>query len=153
MEEVGISFVWEKVQKLSLGCANSLPIKRYKSANSWPNGLNRVALESDENNLWAQAIRISLTSFIWSRCQDSKAYHVNDIHWLYKRITIPFRDTVAGDALSMLWGSKIILQVAAIGKRSPLARVRVLLSSKTEFKFSIQILSTGPSRTSQTYSP
>ena len=67
--------------------------------------------------------------------------------------TIPFLDTVAGEALSMLWGSKIILQFCAIGIRSPLARVKVLLSSNTEFKFSIQMASTGPSNTSQMCSP
>ena len=67
--------------------------------------------------------------------------------------TIPFLDTVAGEALSMLWGSKIILQLGAMGILSPLAKVKVLLSSRTEFKFSIQIASTGPSSTSQTCSP
>jgi len=45
--------------------------------------------------------------------------------------TMPFLDTVAGDALSMLCGSKMILQFGAIGILSPLASVRVLLSSKT----------------------
>lgn len=65
---------------------------------------------------------------------------------------IPFLETVAGEALSIFCGSNIILQVGDIFKRSPFASVNVLLSSKTEFKFSIQILSTGPSSTSQTYS-
>ncbi len=60
---------------------------------------------------------------------------------------------VAGDALSMLCGSKIILQVGDIDKRSPLAKVNVLLSSRTELRFSIQILSTGPSKTSHMCSP
>lgn len=68
-------------------------------------------------------------------------------------ITMPFLETVAGEALSMLWGSKMILQVGAMGSLSPLAKVRVLLSSSTELRFSIQILSTGPSNTSQTCSP
>jgi hypothetical protein len=67
--------------------------------------------------------------------------------------TIPFLDTVAGEALSMLCTSKIILVAGAIGIRSPLAKVKVLLSSSTEFKFSIQMASTGPSRTSQICSP
>jgi hypothetical protein len=67
--------------------------------------------------------------------------------------TIPLRDTVAGEALSMLCGSKIILQLGAMRILSPLAKVKVLLSSKTEFKFSIQIASTGPSRTSHIFSP
>lgn len=67
--------------------------------------------------------------------------------------TIPLRETVAGEALSMLWGSKIILQLGDIGMRSPLAKVRVLLSSRTEFRFSIHIASTGPSKTIQICSP
>ena len=67
--------------------------------------------------------------------------------------TIPLRDTVAGDALSMLCTSKMILHVADIGIRSPLASVRVLLSSNTELRFSIQMASTGPSRTNQICSP
>lgn len=66
---------------------------------------------------------------------------------------MPFLETVAGEALSILCGSKMILHVGAMLRRSPLAKVKVLLSSKTEFKFSIHILSTGPSRTSQTCSP
>lgn len=40
-----------------------------------------------------------------------------------------------------------------MGILSPFARVKVLLSSRTEFRFSIQIASTGPSRTIQTFSP
>jgi len=67
--------------------------------------------------------------------------------------TMPLRDTVAGEALSMLCGSKTTLQLGAIGMRSPFASVRVLLSSKTEFRFSIQMASTGPSRTIQMCSP
>lgn len=46
----------------------------------------------------------------------------------------------------------MILQLDAIDSRSPFANVRVLLSSRTEFKFSIQMLSTGPSKTNQTCS-
>ncbi len=60
---------------------------------------------------------------------------------------------MAGDALSMLCGSNTILQEGDIGIRSPFAKVKVLLSSKTEFRFSIQIASTGPSRTIQILSP
>ena len=60
--------------------------------------------------------------------------------------TIPFLDTVAGEALSMLCTSNTILQLGAMGIRSPLAKVKVLLSSRTELRFSIQIASTGPSR-------
>lgn len=59
--------------------------------------------------------------------------------------TIPTLLTVAGDALSTLSGSKTNLQFGAITIRSPLANVSVLLSSNTEFKFSIQTASTGPS--------
>lgn len=47
----------------------------------------------------------------------------------------------------------MILQRGAIANLSPFAKVRVLLSSRTEFKFSIQILSTGPSSTNQICSP
>lgn len=39
--------------------------------------------------------------------------------------TIPLRETVAGDALSIFCGSKIILQVGDIFKRSPFASVNV----------------------------
>lgn len=67
--------------------------------------------------------------------------------------TIPFLETVAGEALSILWGSKTILQFGAMGIRSPFASVKVLLSSRTELRFSIQIASTGPSRTIQMWSP
>ena len=66
---------------------------------------------------------------------------------------MPLRDTVAGEALSMLWGSKTILQSGAMGMRSPLASVSVLLSSSTLLRFSIHRVSTGPSRTSQMCSP
>lgn len=66
--------------------------------------------------------------------------------------TIPMRETVAGEAFVTLSGSKRSLQLGAIVIRSPLARVRVLLSSKTEFKFSIHTASTGPSRTSHVLS-
>lgn len=67
--------------------------------------------------------------------------------------TMPLRDTVAGEALSMLWGSKMILHWGDMGIRSPLARVSVLLSSRTLLRFSIQIASTGPSNTIQMRSP
>lgn len=66
---------------------------------------------------------------------------------------MPHLETVAGEALSMLCGSKMILQYGDMGSRSPFARVRVRLSSSTEFKFSIQSESTGPSSTSQMCSP
>lgn len=67
--------------------------------------------------------------------------------------TIPIRETVAGEAFSMLWTSNNSLHEGDIGILSPFARVRVLLSSKTEFKFSIQIASTGPSKIRNTFSP
>ena len=70
--------------------------------------------------------------------------------------TVPggaYLETVAGEALSMLCGSKRILQQGAIGIRSPFASVNVLLSSSTELRFSIQMASTGPSSTIQTCSP
>jgi len=65
---------------------------------------------------------------------------------------IPILDMVAGEALSTLSGSKQSLALGAMTIRSPFAKVSVLLSSKTEFKFSIQTASTGPSNTSQQYS-
>lgn len=64
-----------------------------------------------------------------------------------------YLETVAGEALSMLWGSNTTLQFGAIGIRSPLAKVSVLLSSNTLFRFSIQIASTGPSKTIHICSP
>ena len=60
-----------------------------------------------------------------------------------------YLETVAGEALSILCGSNTILQLVAMGIRSPFANVNVLLSSSTLFKFSIQIASTGPSSTIQ----
>ena len=66
--------------------------------------------------------------------------------------TIPIRDIVAGDALSTLSGSKTNLVLDAIIIRSPFAKVSVLLSSSTEFKFSIHTASTGPSRTIHKFS-
>lgn len=65
---------------------------------------------------------------------------------------MPIRDMVAGEALSTLSGSKHSLALAAITIRSPLANVSVLLSSSTEFRFSIHTASTGPSKTIQQYS-
>lgn len=67
--------------------------------------------------------------------------------------TMPILDTVAGEAFSILCTSNSSLQVGAMGMRSPLARVSVLLSSNTEFKFSIQMASTGPSRMRKMFSP
>lgn len=67
--------------------------------------------------------------------------------------TMPIRDTVAGEALSMLCTSNTSLQAGDMVMRSPLARVRVLLSSNTEFRFSIQMASTGPSSTIHMNSP
>ena len=67
--------------------------------------------------------------------------------------TIPLRETVAGEALSMLCGSNTTLHWGDMGMRSPLASVSVLLSSSTLFRFSIHMASTGPSRTIQICSP
>lgn len=53
--------------------------------------------------------------------------------------TIPFLDTVAGEALSMLWGSNTTLQLGAMGILSPFASVSVLLSSSTLLKNSFSI--------------
>lgn len=68
-----------------------------------------------------------------------------------EKYVIPILDIVAGEALSTLSGSKQSLALAAITILSPFANVSVLLSSKTEFKFSIQTASTGPSNTIQQY--
>lgn len=59
---------------------------------------------------------------------------------------IPHLDTVAGEALLRFSTSKTILQFSDIGILSALAKVRILLSSKTVLRFSIQIASTGPSQ-------
>ncbi len=59
---------------------------------------------------------------------------------------MPARETVAGDALFKFSGSNIAFIVPLICTRSPLARVKTLLSSSTVLRFSIQIASTGPSR-------
>lgn len=45
--------------------------------------------------------------------------------------------------------SNTILQFSVIAILSPLAKVKILLSSSTVFKFSIQIASTGPSQVIQ----
>ena len=79
--------------------------------------------------------------------------------WRFKKsvllisITPYYLETVAGEALSMLWGSKTTLQLGAIGIRSPFASVSVLLSSNRLLRFSIQMASTGPSKTIQMCSP
>merc|ERR1719387_1606023 len=62
---------------------------------------------------------------------------------------IPARDTVAGEAFRRFSTSNTILQLSVIGIRSLFARVRILLSSRTVFRFSIQMASTGPSQTIQ----
>lgn len=67
--------------------------------------------------------------------------------------TMPTRDTVAGEALSMLCTSNTSLQDGDMVMRSPLARVSVLLSSNTELRFSIHMASTGPSSTIHMNSP
>jgi len=62
---------------------------------------------------------------------------------------MPARLTVAGDALRRSSTSKWRVQLGrSIAMRSLLARVRIRLSSMTVFMFSIQMASTGPSRTS-----
>ena len=64
---------------------------------------------------------------------------------------IPARDTVAGEAFIRFSGSNMAFMCSPIWIRSPLASVRTLLSSSTVFRFSIQMASTGPSRTIQTF--
>ena len=62
---------------------------------------------------------------------------------------MPARETVAGDALRRSSTSKWSVTFGrSIGMRSLFASVRMRLSSITVFMFSIQMASTGPSRTS-----
>jgi len=61
--------------------------------------------------------------------------------------TYPHLDTVAGEALFKSLTSKTNLQFSVIKIISPLAKVKILLSSRTVLRFSIQIASTGPSQT------
>mmetsp|Transcript_14314 Transcript_14314/g.34835 ORF Transcript_14314/g.34835 Transcript_14314/m.34835 type:complete len:288 (+) Transcript_14314:1548-2411(+) len=61
--------------------------------------------------------------------------------------TMPQRDTVAGDATAKSATSKIIFMSPCMATISPLFRHNFLLSSSTVFMFSIQIASTGPSKT------
>ena len=63
--------------------------------------------------------------------------------------TIPQRETVAGLATARSIGSKIRFIRLDIAMISPLTRQSFLLSSSTVFMLSIQIASTGPSKTSQ----
>mmetsp|Transcript_27606 Transcript_27606/g.40737 ORF Transcript_27606/g.40737 Transcript_27606/m.40737 type:complete len:245 (-) Transcript_27606:3092-3826(-) len=58
---------------------------------------------------------------------------------------IPARETVAGEAFTNVSTSNMILTLSVIGMRSPFAKVKILLSSRTVFRSSIQIASTGPS--------
>mmetsp|Transcript_17846 Transcript_17846/g.51940 ORF Transcript_17846/g.51940 Transcript_17846/m.51940 type:complete len:256 (-) Transcript_17846:49-816(-) len=63
---------------------------------------------------------------------------------------MPARDTVAGEALRRSSTSKLSVTFGlSIGMRSLFARVRILLSSMTVLRFSIQMASTGPSSTIQ----
>mmetsp|Transcript_36522 Transcript_36522/g.46037 ORF Transcript_36522/g.46037 Transcript_36522/m.46037 type:complete len:225 (+) Transcript_36522:1674-2348(+) len=59
---------------------------------------------------------------------------------------IPARETVAGEAFTKVSTSNISFTLSVMGIRSPFAKVRILLSSSTVFKSSIQIASTGPSK-------
>lgn len=63
------------------------------------------------------------------------------------KYTIPHRETVAGLATERSSTSNIIVWLSVIFIISPLLRHNFLLSSKTEFMFSIQTASTGPSKT------
>jgi hypothetical protein len=60
----------------------------------------------------------------------------------------PHLETVAGDALFRFYTSKTSLHWSVIGILSPLASVKILLSSRTVFKLYIQRVSTGPSQVS-----
>mmetsp|Transcript_66610 Transcript_66610/g.210908 ORF Transcript_66610/g.210908 Transcript_66610/m.210908 type:complete len:292 (+) Transcript_66610:2718-3593(+) len=61
--------------------------------------------------------------------------------------TMPQRDTVAGEATARSATSKIMFISPLIATISPLLRQSFLLSSSTVFMFSIQMASTGPSKT------
>mmetsp|Transcript_19764 Transcript_19764/g.49722 ORF Transcript_19764/g.49722 Transcript_19764/m.49722 type:complete len:224 (-) Transcript_19764:1561-2232(-) len=63
------------------------------------------------------------------------------------RYTIPTRDTVAGEAYSRSRTSKSMVVTGESLMISPEFRHSFLLSSSTVFMFSIQIASTGPSKT------
>ena len=56
---------------------------------------------------------------------------------------------MAGEALFKFSTSNTNLQFSVIGILYPFAKVRILLSSSTVFKFSIQMASTGPSHVIQ----
>ena len=58
---------------------------------------------------------------------------------------MPARETVAGDAFLSVSTSNMIFTLSVMGMRSPFASVRILLSSSTVLRSSIQIASTGPS--------
>ena len=60
---------------------------------------------------------------------------------------MPQRETVAGDATARSSTSNMTRLVSASGMISPELRQSFLLSSRTVFMFSIQIASTGPSKT------
>lgn len=62
---------------------------------------------------------------------------------------MPHLETVAGEALLRSSTSNTNFTVSAIGKRSPFGKVKILLSSRTVFKLSIHMVSTGPSQTIQ----
>ena len=62
---------------------------------------------------------------------------------------MPQRETVAKVAYFKVSTSKMILTFEGIDNLSPLGRVKSLLSSKTEFRFSAQSGSTSPSKTIQ----
>mmetsp|Transcript_1997 Transcript_1997/g.5251 ORF Transcript_1997/g.5251 Transcript_1997/m.5251 type:complete len:236 (-) Transcript_1997:3534-4241(-) len=63
--------------------------------------------------------------------------------------TIPHLDTVAGVAKFRLSTSRMIRMLLGIPRRSPLGSVSILLSSKTELRFSAHSGSTSPSNTIQ----
>mmetsp|Transcript_36195 Transcript_36195/g.108402 ORF Transcript_36195/g.108402 Transcript_36195/m.108402 type:complete len:494 (+) Transcript_36195:3590-5071(+) len=63
--------------------------------------------------------------------------------------TMPQRDTVAGVACANESTSRIILTLLGMDSRSPLGRVRSLLSSRTLLRFSAHSGSTSPSNTIQ----
>ena len=59
---------------------------------------------------------------------------------------MPLRETVAGEATARSSTSNMIVFVSESGMISPELRQSFLLSSSTVFMFSIQMASTGPSK-------
>ena len=85
-------------------------------------------------------------------CASGRELHHFHMNGSYSRFfgstyTMPHREIVAGEAYCKSATSKSNLQWSTSRMRSPLGRVRSLLSSITEFIFSTHTASTSPSNT------